>query len=376
MKKILFFPLLRMPSGHHQVADTIANYIQKRNPTITCKKIDLLSTWNPIVESVVTRTYLEWIHHFPKSYAKAYRHMAHSTKSQRSYKYYEILFMKKMKQILREEKPDLIICTHGFPSYILSKLKMKSENIAPVINVYTDFFINDVWGKKGIDYHFVPNQKVRKDLIQQNNISEEQIFITGIPIAEQIEESIRTKKMNENYRILVSGGSVGLGNITDLMKQQKNDSKIEYLVLCGKNEHLFRKLEKLNRANIHPLPYISSREEMNHLYDDVDAIVTKPGGVTISEALKKRLPIFIHSALPGQEEINLTKLKELNLVHELEQNQSLSEQITGFFSHSFDEFQHSLKSYLMELKTGNPDDISNMIHSFMGANEERRIAVQ
>lgn len=365
-----------MPSGHHQVADTIASYIQKRNPTITCKKIDLLSRWNPIVESVVTQVYLEWIHYFPKSYAKAYRHMAHSTKSQRSYKYYEILFMKKMKQILLEEKPDLIICTHGFPSYILSKLKMKNESLAPIINVYTDFFINDVWGKKGIDYHFVPNHKVKKDLIQQNDLSEEQIYVTGIPTAEQIEESLRTKKINTNYRILVSGGSVGLGNITDLMKQQKNDSKIEYLVLCGKNEHLFRKLEKLNSANIHPLPYINSREEMNHLYDEVDAIVTKPGGVTISEALKKRLPIFIHSALPGQEEINLTKLKELKLVYELEQNQSLSEQITGFFNHSFDEFQDSLKSYLMELKMGNPDDISNIIHSFMGANEERRITVQ
>ena len=56
---------------------------------------------------------------------------------------------------------------------------------------------------------------------------------------------------------------------------------------------------------------------MNELYSMADAIITKPGGVTISEALKKGLPIFIHSALPGQEEINLKLLKKLKLVHEL-----------------------------------------------------------
>lgn len=362
-----------MPSGHHQVADTISSYIQKRNPTTICKKIDLLSAWNPFVESVVTRTYLEWIHYFPKSYAWTYRQMAHTSKSQRSYKYYEILFIKKMKQILLEENPDLIICTHGFPSYILSKLKMKNPDIAPVINVYTDFFINDVWGKEGIDYHFVPNQKMKKELVHRNNIPEDLIYVTGIPTAEQIEESYRTKKTNTNYRVLVSGGSVGLGNIKELMKQQTNQSNVEYFVLCGKNQHLFRKIEKLNSINIHPLPYINSRKEMNHLYDEVDAIVTKPGGVTISEALKKRLPIFIHSALPGQEEINLQQLKELKLVYEIKQNQSLSEQIIDFFSRSsFDHFQHSLRSYLMELKNGNPDDISNMIQSVM---EQKRITI-
>ena len=58
---------------------------------------------------------------------------------------------------------------------------------------------------------------------------------------------------------------------------------------------------------------------MNKLYDQVDAIITKPGGVTVSEALRKRLPIFVHSTLPGQEQINLHVLKSQKLVFELDQ---------------------------------------------------------
>ena len=80
MKKVLFFPLLQMPSGHHQVADTIASYLLERDETIVCKKIDLLSTWNSLIESMITKTYLEWIDHFPKTYALSLIHISEPTR--------------------------------------------------------------------------------------------------------------------------------------------------------------------------------------------------------------------------------------------------------------------------------------------------------
>ena len=193
-KKILLFPLLRMPSGHHQVADAIAGYFKTRDPNIICKKVELLSAWNPFVESAVTKTYLEWIHHFPKTYAWAYKQMAHTSKTKRTYRYYEFLFVKKMKEIISVENPDLIICTHGFPSFLLSRLKMQNQCQIPVVNVYTDFFINDVWGRNEIDYHFAPSQDVKNDLIKRDGISEDRIFITGIPIGEQFDQHTRPPK--------------------------------------------------------------------------------------------------------------------------------------------------------------------------------------
>lgn len=68
---------------------------------------------------------------------------------------------------------------------------------------------------------------------------------------------------------------------------------------------------------------------MNHLYEQVDAIITKPGGITISEALKKRLPIFVHSALPGQEQINLKKLIREKLIIQLNEDMTLEDQIAS-----------------------------------------------
>lgn len=367
MKKILFFPLLRMPSGHHQVADTIAEYIESYAEGIECKKIDLLSEWNPLVESIVTKTYLEWIHYMPETYAWVYKQMACKSKTNRSYKYYEFLFLRKMRTILVEENPDLIICTHGFPSYILNQLKNNKECDIPVINVYTDFFINDVWGKSDIDYHFVPTEAAKKELVKKHHLSDARVFVTGIPVSRQFYQVNKdTEKKNNKKRVLVSGGSVGLGNIFQLLTQTRNDD-IEYFVLCGKNKNLYQKIVNLNCNNIHPLSYISSREKMNELYDKVDAVITKPGGVTISEALKKELPIFIHSALPGQEEINLKLLVELGLVQVLEENLLIEDQLINYFNDPalVDRFSHALQQYLVEVSSGHPVTVSSFIHSLM-----------
>ncbi|MBE4906925.1 galactosyldiacylglycerol synthase [Bacillus luteolus] len=369
MKKVLFFPLLRMPSGHHQVADTVAEYLEKYEGDIECKKIDLLSEWNPLVESIVTKTYLEWIHYMPETYAWVYKQMACKANTNRSYKYYEFLFLKKMKRILEEENPDLIICTHGFPSYILNQLKNKNECDIPVINVYTDFFINDVWGKRNIDYHFVPTEDAKIELIKKYKLSEASVSVTGIPVSRQFYQVKKNpEKKSHKIRVLVSGGSVGLGNIFQLLTQTRKDD-IEYFVLCGKNKNLYQKIANLNCNNIHPLSYISSREKMNELYDKVDAVITKPGGVTISEALKKELPIFIHSALPGQEEINLKLLAELKLVQLLEADQLIEDQLINYFNNPelVSGFNHALQEYLIEVSSGHPVKISSFIHSLMNS---------
>jgi UDP-N-acetylglucosamine:LPS N-acetylglucosamine transferase len=277
-----------------------------------------------------------------------------------------------MEKIIAEENPDLIVCTHGFPSYFLSKLKRKGNCPIPVINVYTDFFINDVWGREGIDYHFAPSQAVKDHLMKSEGISENQILVTGIPTDEQFEKQLQQVETSSKYRVLISGGSVGLGNIAELLQQQSKDSKVEYFVLCGKNKKLFQKVENLHSHNIHPLPYISSREKMNELYSNVDAIITKPGGVTISEALKKGIPIFIHSALPGQEEINLKLLKEQNLVQVLKEDQPLEAQLIHYFKDKVGTslFQSSLQSYLSEIQAGSPNEITSFIHTLLDPNSE------
>ena len=317
MKKVLIFPLLKsMPSGHHQVADAICESINANSGEIEYKKVDILSEWNSGVEGGIVKAYLQWIRHFPETYAWTYRKFAYRSGSERPHKAYEILFMKKVKKILAREKPDLIVCTHGFPSLFINRLKETGHCDVPALNIYTDFFVNDVWGCSHIDYHFVPSQAIKRDLSAKYGLDEDKIFISGIPISRKFEAGSGANEKNAAppYQILMSGGSFGLGSISELLDsgQEKLDCRVK--VLCGANKKLYDDIQQLTGDFAEAYPYISSKDEMNSLYEWSDAIISKPGGVTVSEALRKQVPIFISSALPGQEQINLQLLNEMGLV--------------------------------------------------------------
>lgn len=368
MKKILVFPLLdSLPSGHHQVATTIIDYISTRSSTIECKKIDFLNSWSPYLEPIITKTYLAWIQRFPKSYALIYKSLAYQTNKQRSYKHYDLIFKNKMRRLITDENPDLIICTHAFPSYLINSLKKTGACDVPVLNIYTDFFINDVWGKDMIDYHFVSGVKMKGDLMNLHRISERKIFVTGIPVDENFTRRSGIQKRDKQLSILLTGGSAGLGNIRDFIEKSSHDDLLKMYVLCGNNKKLYETVSSLNQKNVQPLPYISSRDEMNQLYNKVDAIITKPGGVTVSEAIKKRLPIFIHSALPGQEEINLNHLIDLGIIYELDNRKDISEQVIKTLKNKSKviQTQRIMERYTNSQDLHNPEEIFELIESIL-----------
>ncbi|KKI90323.1 hypothetical protein WQ54_20355 [Bacillus sp. SA1-12] len=335
MQKILFMPLLRMSSGHHQVADSIMESLKEGNLEWEFEKVELLSYSLGFLETIITGTYLKAIMVCPAFYSWLYRKVSfNDTYETKRYFLYELLFLRSMKKVLNECNPDLIICTHALPSYLLNKLKQQSCQTVPVINVYTDLFVNQLWGLSHIDYHFAPSQEVKQFLSNQG-VKNNQILVTGIPVHPSYLKNDLQQKANENKRInlLISGGSLGTGNIKKLLKKLNPSGKIHYIVLCGKNKKLFQFVQSIKNHNIIPLPYITCKHEMNALYSDASGIITKPGGVTISETLRKRLPIFIYSVLPGQEEINLRNLKNNELVFLLENDhQELEDQILAYLT--------------------------------------------
>ncbi|SDM47707.1 UDP-N-acetylglucosamine:LPS N-acetylglucosamine transferase [Fictibacillus solisalsi] len=367
MRKILFLPFLQMPSGHHQAAEALIDMLKIRKKDIVLKKVDLLSYMNVSLEKMVTRTYLKWIKNWPGTYDRVYKNLTYSAIGRDSFKGYDLLFSKKMLKLLDDEQPDVIICTHSIPSYLVNELKRKGKCHVPVMNVYTDFFINDVWGKEEIDYHFVPNQDMKTKLMVEHHVPHEKIIVSGIPVHEQFKRKAINLPTNTRRKVLISGGSSGLGDIYELITAAGSSGAFDYYVLCGKNRKLYEKIRSLGSANIHPLPYISSRSEMNEWYDRVDAVVTKPGGITVSEALRKNLPIFVHSVLPGQEEINLEYLEKKNLVFRIDKSLPLESQLKRVLRNqpAMKNWQAAKNAYEKGLEMLSPDQMTKFIQSLL-----------
>ncbi|PLT30014.1 MGDG synthase family glycosyltransferase [Peribacillus deserti] len=323
-KKILFLPFLQIPSGHHQVAAALMETINKE---IETEKVDLLSYSYGKLEKFISAIYLKWIHSFPSLYNLIYKFSVCQNRSQsKRFPLYEILFMPFMKRLLKESNPDFIICTHALPSYLLNQIKERHGLKVPVLNIYTDYFIHDIWGIKHIDHHFVPSE-IQKQFLLKLGVRAEQIYLTGIPVHLDIRESSNVMFAPVNpalLNILVSGGSLGAGELEKLINKLQECSAAHFYVLCGKNKGLYKKLSERKWSNIFPLEYISCRKKMNALYESMDAVISKPGGVTVSECLHKRKPMFVYHSLPGQEKINVENLKKLGLVFSMENWKKLS----------------------------------------------------
>lgn len=90
----------------------------------------------------------------------------------------------------------------------------------------------------------------------------------------------------------------------------------------------------------------------------MDAIITKPGGDTITESLFKRKPIFIYNTLPGQEKINLQQLKDIDLVFHLNK-QEIYEQLLSILQdqQELNQYQHQVANFHSQIHPKEPSEI-------------------
>jgi processive 1,2-diacylglycerol beta-glucosyltransferase len=314
MPKVLFFPLLQIPSGHHQVISSLSEQFDQSDLSIQYESVELLSSTNKQLELLISSVYLRWIKLFPSFYHFLYEKSVYQSLDQeKRFIHYEWLFLYSMRKLIQQHQPDFIICSHALPSYLASRLKRNGECSATIINVYTDFFIHHIWGTTMVDAHLISLPPMREYLLNKG-VKEQAIFQTGIPIHPEFQNMHEKPKPTKEYKVLVSGGSLGVGKIEHLLSDLPVQGKIHYYVLCGSNTKLYTKLIAQDHPRIIPFPYIKSKKKMNAIYHSVDAILSKPGGITISECLLKRLPIFVYDHLPGQEKINVDVLVEQELI--------------------------------------------------------------
>ena len=99
-------------------------------------------------------------------------------------------------------------------------------------------------------------------------------------------------------------GSMGYGNIVNgIMALDRLDLNFQIATICGNNKKLKAQIDELKtRKEIFNYGYVNN---VDVFMDAADCIVTKPGGLTTSEALAKGLPMLMNNPVPGQEDRNV-----------------------------------------------------------------------
>ena len=322
MKKILIF-YASYGGGHLTAAKSIENYLKQNYSNTSIELIDCMKYINKPIEKITTAAYREMAKKLPWAWGKIYSDsqkgpLAHITT--RSNKIMAI----KLLRLLREKQPDLIISTHPFGSQMCSYLKRKEKIHAKIATIMTDFAPHDQWliGKEYTDYYFVAHNKM-KDYLKLQNIEDNKISATGIPISSRFLEDFDTNSIlksfgldpNKQTILFFAGGEFGLGknqtiNIFECIVN--NFKNIQMVAIAGKNEKMKKQFEYIvnlcGRENsIKVLPFTDKVPELMHISD---LVITKPGGLTVTESLASNLPILVINPIPGQEEENAEFLEE------------------------------------------------------------------
>ncbi len=214
---------------------------------------------------------------------------------------------KKLVKKIEEIKPDLILNT--FPVYCTYSLNEANINI-PVYTVITDYFANSNWISKAARIHYLANQSVKTQLMLRD-VNEKQHATTGIPIKpifyeeytdEQIRELKKKFRIDENNKVilLVAGAHGVVPNVNKIVKYFTDEENIELIVICGKNKRLFNKLNRkfYRPKNLHIYEFVNNMQEFMRVSD---IMITKPGGITMTEAANIGIPVVLYRPVYGQE---------------------------------------------------------------------------
>ena len=218
-------------------------------------------------------------------------------------------------EFIRSENPDVVVSTHFMPSEIVSGLKDRGEFKGKLVNVVTDFIAHSFWMARSSDYFIGAIQRTKNDLLSRG-ILEEKIRIMGIPcdpvfnISKGRENLIKQLGIEPGFfNVLIMSGGFGTGPMKEIVTEINNlepdtRDKMQLIAICGKNELLFHELSKMTQVLKVRLKAFGYMNNVDEFMEVSDIIVTKPGGLTISEALTKTLPMIIVQPILGQETRN------------------------------------------------------------------------
>ncbi|UOF91077.1 glycosyltransferase [Fodinisporobacter ferrooxydans] len=294
--------------GHRQVSRVLEKHFHKKGIE-SVMVTDLFAEAHPWINAFTRYLYVKSYTFLPSLYGWSYystQNMHNDTLLSRLFHSFGI---RKLREIIQREQPDVVINT--FPMQVMPEFRKKAGCPIPTVTVLTDFALHNRWLHPEIDQFYVPTEEMKMQMIRKG-IYTGQIQVSGIPLREGFEcpDLHTTLQHYQEYGldpskkiVLVMASAYGRSMLKKIGHACLANGDLQMILLCGKNQSLQKELETE-----------FSRHSMIRVFGYVDAIpqlmkmssclVTKAGGITLTEALAINLPIIIFRPVPGQEAEN------------------------------------------------------------------------
>ncbi len=294
--------------GHNSTAKAIMSVMEERG--VECRVEDVLACLSPKFSKFVC-TWHAWLYKYaPKLSDASYQVIERNSREQEdsAVPVYELLALgaRKLWEILVEGDYDAVVCVHLFSALMMTEVRRNFVSQEPCFFVATDYSPAPMLELSNLDGYFITGEGQRADY-EDLGIPAERLIPVGIPVRQEFytrgskEAARRDLNLPEKGSVtLLMCGSMGCGPIRkigkDLMKSLPGDATV--VAICGRNEKLFESMQELRDPRLRVLGYTQNIAEY---MDAADLIVTKPGGLSSTEAASKHLPMVFINAVGGCE---------------------------------------------------------------------------
>ncbi|HSL72737.1 MAG TPA: glycosyltransferase [Longimicrobiales bacterium] len=220
----------------------------------------------------------------------------------------ERVLFRSFRRLLKAGAWDLCVCTHFLPA----QLAAGRPGFPRFALVVTDFTLHRYWAQERVTRYFVATEELANGL--RGRITRAQVSVTGIPVSlafsrpEPRDAARRALGLAPDQPVAVLlGGGLGL-HVEESARAlvRGGPSELQVLVICGRNDAA---RERLVRAGLPARVQIRGYvDQLERFVSAADVVITKPGGLTTSEALAMGRPLVLTRPLPGHEEGNLRAL--------------------------------------------------------------------
>ncbi|MFD2332944.1 glycosyltransferase [Cohnella sp. GCM10020058] len=333
-KSTVLIVFARFGEGHYQAAKALEQQFVMQGQTVV-HLVDLFEEAHPVFNAISRTVYAKSMVWFPKVYGWSYN-LTNGMKHDRLFgRWIHAMGRRRMEELLRTINPDVIV--HTFPFLAVYSVMERSGITIPSYTLITDYDLHTRWVHPQTDGYFVATNELKAQLMD-TGIRAERIHVTGIPIRHQFRSTYRSRLevCREDSRdpdrtyVLVMANALKDHKrlITELLKLP---SSVTLLLVAGRNVKLYRRLTKCyaNRDRVQVIGFVDHLEA----YMSVAAcIVTKAGGITLTEAIAMRVPVVVYRPIPGQEKSNADYWEERYVLRSTYDTQSTRATVEEFLS--------------------------------------------
>ena len=307
--------------GHLAAAAALEEAWLALRPKDTVERLDLVKLFSPLHKKIHAAGYEKLVARAPEVWGMIFT-KTDDPKVARRLNRIKALFpsraRRRFEKYLSEFKPDVVLCTHYEPVEALGQMRRKQKSKAKppfVVSIVTDFEAHALWMDADVDLYSVAAEETKARLVARGATADN-VVATGIPIGAKFATKADARAVRKTMglrddlpTLLVLSGGFGMGPVGKILTAlDKVTGTFQTVVVCGRNEELRRDLAAQDRK--HPTRVLGFASNMHELMTVADLILTKPGGLTSSEALALGKPLFILDPIPGQEAANSDFLLE------------------------------------------------------------------